>query len=167
MFIVSFKMKGKKLLALCLVALAVAAGGAAIKEKIWKISWQTSAAASSTEKNLKKGKLTAKTPEDRLALIASWGWEVDPDPVEIIEVAIPQEFDDVYETYNNLQKEQGLDLTKYRGKRCKRYGYHVKNYPDAGQEVRINLLVYQGKVIGGDVSSTELNGFMQGLVRLS
>ena len=38
MFIVSFKMKGKKLLALCLAAVAVAAGGAAIKEKVWEIS---------------------------------------------------------------------------------------------------------------------------------
>ena len=162
MFIVSFKMKGKKLLALCLAAVAVAAGGAAIKEKVWEISWQTSAAAPA-EKNLKKGKLTAKTAEDRLNLIAGWGWEVDPDPVEIVEVAIPQEFDDVYENYNNLQKEQGLDLTKYRGKRCKRYGYRVKNYPDSSEEVRINLLVYQGKVIGGDICSIFAeNGFMHG-----
>ena len=166
MFIVSFKMKGKKLLALCLAAVAVAAGGGAIKEKGWEISWQTSAAAPA-EKNLKKGKLTAQTAEDRLNLIAGWGWEVDPDPVEIVEVAIPQEFDDVYENYNNLQKEQGLDLTKYRGKRCKRYGYRVKNYPDSSEEVRINLLVYQGKVIGGDVSSTQLDGFIQGLARPS
>ncbi len=166
MFIVSFKMKGKKLLALCLAAAVVAAGGVAIKEKVREVSWQTSAAAPA-EKNLKKGKLTAKTAEDRLHLIASWGWEVEPDPVEIVEVIIPQEFDDVYEDYNSLQKEQGLDLTRYRGKRCKRYSYWVKNYPGSSEEVRINLLVYQGKVIGGDVSSTQLDGFIQGLARPS
>ena len=43
----------------------------------------------------------------------------------------------------------------------------MKNYPDSSEEVRINLLVYQGKVIGGDVSSTQLDGFIQGLARPS
>jgi hypothetical protein len=31
------------------------------------------------------------------------------------------------------------------------------------QNVRANLLVYNNKVVGGDVSSVALDGFMQGL----
>ena len=164
MLIVSFKMRGKKLLAAGMATVFVVAGGVTIGEKIFQNFYGISAALPAEEK-VGAGKRTAKTAQDRLELIASWGWEVEPEPVEIIEVAIPQEFDSVYETYNELQKEQGFDLTRYRGKRCKRYGYVVTNYPDATGEVRLNLLVYQGKAIGGDVSSVELGGFMQGLAR--
>lgn len=40
-----------------------------------------------------------------------------------------------------------------------------KNYPGyegADGTVQANILVYEGAVIGGDVCSTELDGFMQG-----
>ena len=36
--------------------------------------------------------------------------------MEIIEVKAPKEFDDVYNIYSSLQKEQGLPLEKYAGK---------------------------------------------------
>ena len=41
----------------------------------------------------------------------------------------------------------------------------MKNYPGYENKdgvVRANLLVYEGRVIGGDVCSVELDGFMQG-----
>ena len=79
------------------------------------------------------------------------------------EIVIPEEFDDVYLRYNELQKKQGLDLSKYRSKRVKRWTYIIKNYPGYSETddcVRINLLVFDGCVIGGDVSSVELDGFM-------
>ena len=53
---------------------------------------------------------------DRLAFIEQFGWEVDTTPLEAVEVAIPEEFDKVYLGYNEMQKEQGLGLTKYKGK---------------------------------------------------
>ena len=70
-----------------------------------------------------------------------------------------------YEKYNEIQKAQNLDLTPYAGKRAKRWTYNIKNYPgyegDSGT-VQANILVYEGAVIGGDICSTELDGFMQG-----
>ena len=64
-----------------------------------------------------------------------------------------------------MQKAQNLDLTPYAGKRAKRWTYNIKNYPgyegDSGT-VQANILVYEGAVIGGDICSTELDGFMQG-----
>lgn len=109
-----------------------------------------------------KYNLTAGTNADRLAFLAQFGWKVTEDPVEIAEVIIPQTFNDTYQKYNDLQKQQGLDLTKYASKRCKRWTYAVTNFPGKSSGVRANILVLDDKVIGGDVSSVELNGFMYG-----
>lgn len=57
-----------------------------------------------------------------------------------------------------------MDLSRYKGKRCKRYSYTVLNYPGGVQNVRLNLLICGNKIVGGDVSSLGLDGFMRGLV---
>lgn len=62
---------------------------------------------------------------------------------------IPKEFDETYQNYNKIQTDQGLDLTRYRGKRCRRYSYMVHNHPSGDKHVRLNLLVCSGKIIGG------------------
>jgi hypothetical protein len=87
---------------------------------------------------------------------------VEEDPAEIMEVIIPEEFDEVYLQYNNIQKAQGCNLEDYAGKRCKRYAYTVTNYPGTDQPIRVNLLIYKNKVIGGDVCSLDANGFIHG-----
>lgn len=106
---------------------------------------------------------TVATNQERLGFIAQFGWEVEEEPCEIMDVVVPKEFDEVYENYNEIQKSQGLDLSRYRGKQVKRYTYRVVNYPDCGDEVRLNLLVAESKVVGGDVCSLALDGFMHGL----
>lgn len=109
--------------------------------------------------------LSASTPEERIEFIKQFGWDVEKTPVEVRDVVIPLEFDDVYENYNTIQINQGLDLKKYAGVRVKRWTYTVKNYPGYGENVdyiRINMLVYNGSVIGGDVCSIKLDGFMHG-----
>lgn len=107
---------------------------------------------------------SGKTEEQRQEFLTALGWVVNPEPDEVVEVIIPKKFDEVYENYNNIQKEQGMDLSRYKGKRCKRYSYTVLNYPGGAQNVRLNLLVCGNKIVGGDVSSLGLDGFMQGLV---
>jgi len=104
----------------------------------------------------------AKTNEQRLAFIESFGWEIETEPIEVMEVIIPKEFDNVYKEYNSMQKIQGFDLEPLAGKRCKRYSYIVKNYPDQPEDVRINLIVHKNKVVGGDVSSLSIDGFIHG-----
>ena len=83
--------------------------------------------------------------------------------VEFMEVQIPQEFDEVYAKYNEIQTAQGMDLTKYQGKRVMRYTYSIKNYPSGEEGVCANMLVYKNKLIAGDVCSPKLDGFMHGL----
>ena len=105
----------------------------------------------------------ASNAKERLAFISQFGWSVEEEPEEVREIVIPEEFDDVYLRHNELQKKQGLDLSKSRSKRVKRWTYIIKNYPGYSETddcVRINLLVFDGCVIGGDVSSVELDGFM-------
>jgi hypothetical protein len=43
------------------------------------------------------------------------------------------------------------------------YTYAVTNYPDASQTVLADLYIYKNRVIGGDVHSTNLDGFMIGI----
>ena len=109
--------------------------------------------------------LKASNASERAAFLSQFGWDIEEDPVEVAEVIIPAEFDRGYEKYNEIQKAQNLDLTPYAGKRAKRWTYNIKNYPgyegDSGT-VQANILVYEGAVIGGDICSTELDGFMQG-----
>ena len=108
---------------------------------------------------------TAETADDRLKFISDFGWIVDEDPVEVRQIAIPQEFDDVYNNYNQIQLSQGFDLTGFAGRSAKRWTYVIRNYPDVSSDedyVRINLLICDGKIIGGDVCSIKLDGFMHG-----
>lgn len=108
--------------------------------------------------------LKAETDAERVAFLAQFGWKVVDKPQEISTIVIPQVFNKVYERYNKIQLDQGLDLLNYSGKKCSKVSYIVTNYPDTSQQVNANLLIYNGNVIGGDISSTRLDGFMHGFV---
>lgn len=101
----------------------------------------------------------------RQEFLAQMGWEVSDEYDECKAVTIPEEWNEVYENYNKLQKEQGFDLTGFKGKNVEVYTYKVRNYPGHEDEEGIvcNLMVYENQLIGGDVCSTSLDGFMQGL----
>lgn len=102
---------------------------------------------------------TAETDDDRLNFIAQLGYSVNDEPVSVNNILIPVDFDDVYTQYNELQLQSGFDLSHYMGCTVKKWTYKVTNYPD-NEYVQITLLVYKNKVIGGDICSTELDGFM-------
>lgn len=102
----------------------------------------------------------ATNTEERLEFLHSCGWEADPDSETAQQIQIPERFTTVYENYNQLQLQQGYDLAKYAGESCTLYSYTVLNYPDSDQTVIADIYVYKGRIIGGDVHSTNLNGFM-------
>lgn len=156
MFVVSIKSeKLKKILAVCLVCVFAVIGG------VVYVSMTEAVPASSIGGIVMK----ADTAEERIAFFSQFGWEISEDPVEVKEVIIPAEFDETYTEYNELQKTQGLDLEPFKGVRVKAWCYEIKNYPgyeNADNLIHGNILVYDGVVIGGDVGSTELDGFMHG-----
>ena len=75
---------------------------------------------------------------------------------------MPENFDRVILGYNELQKRQGLDLSKYAKKKVIRYTYRVENHTDEG-EVLANLFIWRGRVIACDVSSADPEGFVEPL----
>lgn len=105
-------------------------------------------------------RVSASDDMERAKFLLSYGWEVSTVPLEVVQVTIPKEFNEVYEKYNQLQISQGFDLTQYKGKSVTRYSYSIVNYPDGIENVRANVLVYKNKVIGGDICTLDIHGFM-------
>ena len=103
------------------------------------------------------------TDNDAIEFLNFYGWQVNEKPIESQSVVIPWEFDVVYEDYNALQKQAGLDLSGYKGKKGTRYTYHVLNYPGNVENVRANVIVIDGKAVAGDISTVALDGFMHSL----
>lgn len=153
MFIVSFKTSRKKILIYACALLVLVT----VIIVLCSRGHQATATMSGGQYSLK-----AETSEDRIAFFKQFGWEVAEKPIEVSEVTIPQTFNTVYENYNKMQKEQGLDLSKYQGKTCKQWVYEITNYPSQAATVRGTLLVLDNVVIGGDISSASLNGFICG-----
>lgn len=103
-----------------------------------------------------------KTNQDRVEFLSQFGWSVNATPVETAEVTIPEEFDKIFTGYNEIQKRQGLDLSRYKKKTVMRYTYEVTNYEGEQGKVYANVIVYRNRVIGGDVCSADVNGFIHG-----
>ena len=94
-----------------------------------------------------------KTEQQRQTLIAELGWKTSEKPSEHKTAEIPAEFDEVYSAYNELQKQQ-VEI----------YSYPVYNYKGHKDCMTLTIIGCEGRLIGGDVSCSELDGFMQGLM---
>ena len=103
------------------------------------------------------------TLEGRQAYLETLGWEIDPDSEEHKSVRVPESLDGIIADYNELQLQQDFDLSKHLGEACEQYSYTVTNDPDHEQTVLITVYIQGKELIAGDVHSTALNGFMQGL----
>ena len=103
-----------------------------------------------------------KTNDDRIEFLSQFGWQVKPNAVAEEEVLIPEQFDKVFSGYNEIQRRQGLDLSKYKKKLVNRYTYEVTNYNGYEGTVYANILVYRNRVIGGDICSADISGFLHG-----
>lgn len=161
MFIYSVKSSRKKL---AVIGICVAVLIAALVYVLFRAGTAPSA-------NTGDASVRAGNEEERIAFLSQYGWDVAEDPVKVEEILIPDEFDDVYTSYNDIQLKQGFDLSNYKGCRAKRWTYTILNYPGADGvqptdgSIRANLIVYDGSVIGGDVCSVALDGFMHGFER--
>ncbi len=106
-----------------------------------------------------------KSADDREGFLSQFGYTVEKEPIESAEVTIPKEFDKVFAAYNELQKSEGLDLGRYKGKTVTRYTYKVTNYQGYDDTVYANMLVYKNKVVGGDICSADPSGFAHGFTK--
>ncbi len=100
---------------------------------------------------------------DRTAYLTMLGYTVDDGSEIKTEIKIPQNFSKIYSEYNNTQKKAGYDLKSYSGSDAVMYTYSLSGFKDCNNAYA-NLIVVDGKIIGGDISSIENGGFTLPLV---
>ena len=134
---------------------------------LWYIISSSSSGAKTTSADPASGPehflTSARTSEDRISFLSQFGWKVEPDPLDVRDVVIPAEFDGKLAEYNEIQKTLGFDIEKYKGRRVRKWEYAVTNYPGSIPSVKATLLIYNGKVIGGDISGNGSERFTHGL----
>ena len=105
------------------------------------------------------------TNAQRIAYLASYGWEVAQEPVETLQFLLPESLEEPYLSYNVLQRSQGFDLSQSCGKQIYRYTYAVTNYPGRSDDVQVNLYLCEDLPVAGDVCCPGADGFRNPLAR--
>lgn len=157
MFVFSLKAANiKKMLLIVLAAILILTGAFVLLKR-----------GGESKSTVKNGmNLKAETAEERIAFLSQFGYEVTQDPLKVEEVIIPEEFDETYTQYNEIQKTQNFDLEKYKGCRVKKWTYEVTNYKGYESSdgiIEANLLIYNSIVIGADIQCLEQDGFIKAL----
>ena len=153
MFVITAKLNKKKIVAAILIIVVLAA----------VVTICMTGRSGSKEAGSDSLGATVKNNEQRVAYLESFGWVVSEDPIEEQTITIPRSFDDVYSEYNELQLQQGFDLSKYQGLEAVRYTYEVTNHPQTTDTVVADIIVYRNQVIAGDIQCISSDGFMAGL----
>lgn len=105
-----------------------------------------------------------RTEGDRISLLSELGLRIKGDaPIEEVSFTLPEEFDRALAGYNELQREQGLDLSRYKKKTLTRYTYELENYEGYEGTVYVNLLLFHDRVVAGDICSADPAGFVRPL----
>lgn len=86
------------------------------------------------------------------------GWDVEKLSDET--VRIPEKFNDTYQRFADVLKENGFDIEKYKGKEVRRVLFLVKNY-GGDSEVHAELLLDEGKLIGSALIENKPDGFIK------
>lgn len=78
-------------------------------------------------------------------------------PPECENIRIPMRFNEVYENYNRLQYDIGMNLENFRGEECVLYT------ADINENTVIHMISWNGQFIGGDISDREFHGNIMSL----
>lgn len=103
-------------------------------------------------------KIDGSTNEKRIEYLKSINLVADDSNVTSKDITVPQEFGEVYNQYNSLQKKAGFDLSRYKGKPATVYTYSL-----SGTDRLIHLIICNDEIIGGDIADANINGSMQPL----
>lgn len=107
--------------------------------------------------------LDAKNLSQQKSFLQQFGYNIVGDAIKTSEVTIPEEFNDTYKKYNDLQICQGLDLSKFNGRQVLQIVYMVEPVTSASEKFATDdseqtdlyavLLIYKDKVIGGHIET--------------
>lgn len=101
--------------------------------------------------------------EGRVKYLAGCGWKADPDSEHSCDITLPREFSGVLSDYAEMQTRQGYDFASCGGAECSQFTYTVTNYEGFSGTVYATLYVKGTRVIGGDIHSASIDGFMHAL----
>lgn len=91
--------------------------------------------------------LTVEDDEDIEEFIEAFGYEIEG-CVSDTAVTVPKTWNNTYESYQKLQKSQGLDLTPYKGKEARMLVYAL-----CDSDELVTLLVAENRVIAAHIGS--------------
>lgn len=100
----------------------------------------------------------------RVEYLRSLGWEVEEEPIETLQFLFPEQLEEPYVSYNELQLSQGFDLTDCLGKQVSRYTYAVLNHPSRAEGVQANLYLCGDVPAAGDIFCPGAGGFQDPLI---
>ena len=127
---------------------------ATVASFIFNVDWRIKRTA---EYNGKKYSTSAKNISEIKHLAENFGINIADDSPIIENIRIPMQFNSVYQKYNSLQHDIGMDLEKYRGESCIKYTF------DMDENFVLNIIVYNDHFIGGDISESDFNGIIKSI----
>jgi len=95
------------------------------------------------------------------AFLKDRGWQTAESFSEAV-IHLPETADATWKAYFSLQTENGFPMEAYVGRKIRHLSFRIENHP-WGEGVYANLYWCDGKIIGGDIMSPALDGFMHGL----
>ena len=99
----------------------------------------------------KKYSVSAKNIDELRKIADNFGISVNF-PEKMQNLKIPMEFNEAYEDYNRLQYDIGMNLEEYRGEECVLYTFEID------EEKVLNMILWNGQFIGGDISDRDFFG---------
>jgi len=154
MFVFSFKASSIKIMCVLCACLII---GAAVIALMPEAGYAVNVNKLVVQDTLEK--ISVKSEKGRLEYIKALGFGVDEKSVSVKSSTVPDVFDAATEQYNALQKMQGFDLEKYKGKKVNSYTYEVSSFPDGTKtgsaDFLVTLVIYKNKVVAADLCSME------------
>lgn len=104
---------------------------------------------------------TVTLPDEaaQVAYLQELGWETGEQPLETLDLQLPETLNGGWQDYAALQAQQSFPLGDYAGQAVRRYTYAVYNYPGLPEGVQANLYLCGELLIGGDIIATGKGGF--------
>ena len=99
----------------------------------------------------KENTITLADTAEMADYLQQLGWQVEPDPIETLDLQLPQTLGDTWGDYAAMQTEQGLPFADFAGQPIRRYTFRITNYPGMDGGVQANLYLCGDTLIGGDV----------------
>lgn len=93
----------------------------------------------------------AKEPREIISFAQNLGYRCDT--VSERKIIIPENFSEILNKYNDMQKEMGTDLRAFRGKQCRLFTLPLRD----GKYM--HLLCFSDSIIAGDID----NGYPDGI----